>query len=72
MAVGTGLTGAVAYLFKLVMTLSAKQSEMGEQLGEFRGRQEGVSALAAQVLEAVSNLTVAATPESSAEHHSQG
>lgn len=57
MAVGTGLTGAVAYLFKLVMSLSVKQAELGEQLGEFRGRQEGISDLAARVLQAVTKAS---------------
>lgn len=60
MTAGTALTASVGYLFKLVMSLSVKQAEQGELLGEFRGRQEGISQLAAQVIEAVTKAVVVA------------
>lgn len=51
-AVGS-LVAAITYLFKLVMRLTKDQAEHVEKLGEFRGRQEGVTRLSASVLETV-------------------
>lgn len=50
LAGGSTLTAAVAYLFKLVLSLTARLTEISEKLGEYRGRQEGSDALAARVL----------------------
>ena len=47
------MAGAISYLFKMVMNLSKIQAHQGEQLGEFRGRQEGITQLSNDVLKTV-------------------
>lgn len=53
MACGAGLTGAVTFLFSIVMKQSSKQVDLAKDLGELKGRQEGIEKLSAQVLETV-------------------
>ena len=55
-AVGGALTAAVTYLFKLVQRQSLKLTVISEQLGEYRGRQEGIAAMSAEVLAEIKKL----------------
>lgn len=52
---GVGTAGAVAisFLFKVVLDLSKKQSSLSEELGELKGRQEGIRVLSQDVLRTV-------------------
>lgn len=52
-AAAGGMTTAVGFLFKNVIGLHEKQSVMSEQIGELKGREEGIKNLSAQVLETV-------------------
>ncbi len=54
-AAGTALTGAVTYLFKQVMYLSRKQTALALEIGELKGRQEGIQELSSEVLTTVHN-----------------
>lgn len=54
-AAGTALTGAVTYLFKQVMYLSRKQTALALEIGELKGRQEGIQELSSEVLNTVHN-----------------
>ena len=54
-AVGTSLAAAVSYLFKQVMSLSRSQTEQAREIGELKGRQEGIKHLSQEVLETVHN-----------------
>ena len=52
-AVVTSLAGAVSYLYKQVMQLSKSQVKHAREIGELRGRQDGITALSQEVLETV-------------------
>ena len=52
-AAGTALAGAVTYLFRQVMYLAKKQSELRFEVGELKGRQEGIRDLSREVLRTV-------------------
>ena len=54
------LTGAVTFLFRLVMKSLAAATELTGRVGHLEGHQEGVQLIAAQALEAV--LKVNACP----------
>lgn len=54
-AAGTALTGAVTYLFKQVMYLARKQTALALEIGELKGRQEGIQELSSEVLNTVHN-----------------
>ena len=54
-AAGTALTGAVTYLFRQVMYLSRKQTALALEIGELKGRQEGIQELSSEVLNTVHN-----------------
>ncbi len=60
----TALSGAVVYLFKLVISLTKEQAEvtrrhsekfaeLSNQIGEYKGRQEGIQKLSEEVLQTV-------------------
>ena len=51
--IGTSGAIAIAFLFKTVLDLSKKQSSMSEELGELKGRQEGIRSLSQDVLRTV-------------------
>jgi hypothetical protein len=51
--IGTSGAVAIAFLFKTVLDLSKKQSSLSEELGELRGKQEGVRVLSQDVLRTV-------------------
>jgi len=55
--------GAIAFLFKIVIELSREQSQTREEVGEFRGRHEGIKHLSAQVLQTVHDATTTAASQ---------
>lgn len=53
MGIGTGLSGAVAYLFTVVMKQSSKQEEMSRKIGHLEGKQDGIEEMSKRVLNTV-------------------
>lgn len=49
----TTLTGAVAFLFKLLMDNMKASAAQGERLGKLEGKQDGVTRLHAETLDVV-------------------
>lgn len=52
-AVIAGMGTAIGVLFRRTIQLSDKQAELSQDLGELRGRQDGIKELSVQVLETV-------------------
>ena len=52
-AVIAGMGTAIGVLFRRTIQLSGKQAELSQDLGELRGRQDGIKELSVQVLETV-------------------
>lgn len=52
---GAALTGAITYLFKQVMYLSRKQAALSLEIGELKGRQQGIQDMSSEVLKTVHN-----------------
>lgn len=55
LAAGGALTGAIGIMYKTIMQLNKDQSDIREQLGEMKGKQDGIEALSAEVLQTVHN-----------------
>jgi len=52
-AITAGMGTAIGVLFRRTIELSDKQAQLSEDLGELRGRQDGIKELSVQVLETV-------------------
>lgn len=52
-AVTAGMGTAIGVLFRRTIQLTDKQAELSQDLGELRGRQDGIKELSVQVLETV-------------------
>lgn len=50
---GGGLTAAIVFLYKEIIKLNSKQTELAERLGELKGKHEGIKELSASVLQTV-------------------
>jgi len=55
LAAGGALTGAIGIMYKTIMQLNKDQADIREQLGEMRGKHEGIERLSAEVLQTVHN-----------------
>lgn len=55
LAAGGALTGAIGVMYKTIMQLNKDQSDIREQLGEMKGKQDGIEQLSGEVLQAVHN-----------------
>lgn len=55
LAAGGALTGAIGIMYKTIMQLNKDQSDIREQLGEMKGKQDGIEQLSAEVLQTVHN-----------------
>ena len=55
LAAGGALTGAIGIMYKTIMQLNKDQSDIREQLGEMRGKHEGIERLSTEVLQTVHN-----------------
>ena len=55
LAAGGALTGAIGIMYKTIMQLNKDQSDIREQLGEMRGKHEGIERLSSEVLQTVHN-----------------
>ena len=42
LAAGGALTGAIGIMYKTIMELNKDQSDIREQLGEMKGKQDGI------------------------------
>ena len=51
------MTTAIAFLFKTVMALHEKQSDLTSKLGELKGKQKGIEELSTKVLDIVHRNT---------------
>lgn len=52
-AAGSALATAIGILFRMVIRLFSQQVDMGKQIGELSGRQQGVEELSKRVLDVV-------------------
>ena len=57
------LAAAITWMFRLVLKLQTDQAKQGEKLGEYRGRQEGITKLSAEVLDVVHKATSITTKD---------
>lgn len=55
LAAGGALTGAIGIMYKTIMQLNKDQSDIREQLGEMKGKQNGIEQLSTEVLQTVHN-----------------
>jgi hypothetical protein len=55
LAAGGALTGAIGIMYKTIMQLNKDQADIREQLGEMKGKQDGIEALSTEVLQTVHN-----------------
>jgi len=55
LAAGGALTGAIGIMYKTIMQLNKDQSDIREQLGEMKGKQDGIESLSTEVLQTVHN-----------------
>jgi len=55
LAAGGALTGAIGIMYKTIMQLNKDQSDIREQLGEMRGKNDGIERLSTEVLQTVHN-----------------
>jgi hypothetical protein len=53
LAAGAAMVGAIGVLFKTVMGLNKKQNTMNRELGELKGKQDGIRGLSKEVLDTV-------------------
>ena len=53
LAAGGALTGAIGIMYKTIMQLNKDQSDIREQLGEMRGKNDGIERLSTEVLQTV-------------------
>lgn len=52
-AVGTAMSGAIVYLFKIVQDHAKKHSELNREVGELKGKQDVTQQMHAEVLRVV-------------------
>lgn len=50
---GAGLAGAITFLFAIVMKQSEKHTDLSKEVGELKGKNEGITQLSSQVLQTV-------------------
>ena len=55
LAAGGALAGAIGVMYKTIMQLNKDQSDIREQLGEMRGKNDGIERLSTEVLQTVHN-----------------
>lgn len=55
LAAGGALTGAIGIMYKTIMQLNKDQADIREQLGEMKGKQDGIESLSTEVLQTVHN-----------------
>jgi hypothetical protein len=55
LAAGGALTGAIGIMYKTIMQLNKDQSDIREQLGKMKGKQDGIEQLSGEVLQTVHN-----------------
>lgn len=54
------LSGAITWLFHLILKMSARQEKTSRDIGELMGRQKGIEELSSKVLETVEKTTLKA------------
>tara|TARA_R110000824_G_scaffold319174_1_gene506285 strand:+ start:1272 stop:1511 length:240 start_codon:yes stop_codon:yes gene_type:complete len=57
-ALVTGLTGAIAFLFKIVMKQANTQSDLNARIGRLEGEHKGIQTLTRSTLQAVHQAIV--------------
>jgi len=55
LAAGCALTCAIGIMYTTIMQLNKDQSDIREQLGEMKGKQDGIESLSTEVLQTVPN-----------------
>jgi len=53
LAAGGALAGAIGVMYKTIMQLNKDQSDIREELGEMRGKNDGIERLSTEVLQTV-------------------
>lgn len=62
-AAGGTMCAAIAVLFKTVMGLAKKQNTMNRELGELKGKQDGIKELSREVLDTVHRAAARHRPD---------
>lgn len=55
LAAGTALTGAIGVMYRTIITMNKDQANIREELGQMKGKQDGVEHLSKEVLQTVHN-----------------
>jgi hypothetical protein len=55
LAAGSGLTAAIGIMYRTIITMNKDQANIREELGQMKGRQEGIEHLSREVLQTVHN-----------------
>ena len=53
LAAGGALAGAIGVMYKTIMDMNKDQSDIREELGQLKGKQDGIENLSAEVLQTV-------------------
>jgi len=55
LAAGTALTGAIGVMYRTIISMNKDQANIREELGQMKGKQEGIEHLSKEVLQTVHN-----------------
>ena len=55
LAAGTALTGAIGVMYRTIISMNKDQANIREELGQMKGKQDGIEHLSKEVLQAVHN-----------------
>jgi len=53
LAAGGALAGAIGVMYKTIMNMNKDQADIREELGQLKGKQDGIENLSAEVLQTV-------------------
>ena len=53
LAAGGALAGAIGVMYKTIMDMNKDQADIREELGQLKGKQDGIENLSAEVLQTV-------------------
>ena len=55
LAAGTALTGAIGVMYRTIISMNKDQANIREELGQMKGKQDGIEHLSREVLQTVHN-----------------
>lgn len=63
LAAGGALSAAIGILYKTILDTNSKHADLKEEVGQLKGRHEGITKLSAEVLETVHRATRGQDPK---------